>query len=313
MAPKTLIRAALLTALSLAFFPACKDSIDENAANNPPDEIVVFIESPFDESHVREGSLLEFTGSAGTIDGFLTGKRLVWRSSIDGVIGYGESFENQDLSPGTHVITLSTTSDSGRDYENSITIDVSPNPRKVASRERVERVRPRVVNDPVDGRPYIDTGTGTVVDMSTGLMWEKSPDNRRRNFVAALEYAKQLTLDGHSDWRLPTIEELKHISNIYLDRYNRNAHLGDKEYLHVAVICSVFDTAGGVYWAQDASGNVFRTKNKLYAHTVKYKYEEKYRQLVATVNKTEIDEPGFFRCVRPCNLAKWKRYLAQKN
>jgi hypothetical protein len=308
-----LIRTAALVVLSLALFPGCKDSVDDAAAPAQKDEIVVFIESPFDESQVREGEPVEFTGSAGTLDGFLSGEQMVWHSSVDGPIGYGQTFTKQDLSPGNHVITLSANGAGGDTYENSILLEVVPKHRRVASREQqAQRARPRVAHDPVDGRPYIDTGRGTVVDLNTGLMWEKTPDNRRRSLKSAMQYAKQLKLNGYRDWRLPTIEELKYISNIYLDQYNRNSHLGDKDYLHIAVICSVFDTAGGHYWALDASGNLLQTKNKLYSHSVEYKFEEKYSQLVAKVGKMEISESAFVRCVRKCNLAKWKRYLAQK-
>jgi len=42
-----------------------------------------------------------------------------------------------------------------------------------------------------------------------GLMWEK--ETRKMNWHKAMEYAKNLRLGGHNDWRLPTIEELKQV------------------------------------------------------------------------------------------------------
>jgi hypothetical protein len=56
---------------------------------------------------------------------------------------------------------------------------------------------------------YKDNGDGTVTDTSTGLMWQKetTPEDRK-NWEEALSYCENLTLGGHTDWRLPTIKEL---------------------------------------------------------------------------------------------------------
>jgi len=55
---------------------------------------------------------------------------------------------------------------------------------------------------------FIDNGDGTISDTKTGLLWQKSDDEVRRTWHVAKEYAETLTLAEHSDWRLPTIEEL---------------------------------------------------------------------------------------------------------
>lgn len=311
MQPSRQVALGGLAVFFMIWLAACQDKVDEEAVDVGQDEIVIFIEAPFNESVIREGKTVAFVGSAGTVEGELTGERLVWRSNIDGIIGSGQTFERADLSPGKHEITLSAKGESGRTYANSVMIEIMPATERVAAADDKNRSRPRLVRDPVDGRPYIDTGKGTVVDMTTGLMWEKRSDNRPRDLKGALDYAKKLKLHGYSDWRLPYIEELRYISNLYLDQYNRNAHLGDKDYIHAAVICSVFDTAGGLYWALDSSGNLLKTKNKWYSHTIAYEFDSKYSRLVATQVKTEIVEPAYTRCVRKCDLSQWKRYLAQ--
>ena len=64
---------------------------------------------------------------------------------------------------------------------------------------------------------YVDNGDGTVTDLVTGLMWQKSPDtdgdgdidyDDKLTFEEAMEYAESCTLAGYDDWRLPTIKEL---------------------------------------------------------------------------------------------------------
>ena len=55
---------------------------------------------------------------------------------------------------------------------------------------------------------YKDNGDGTVTDLNTGLMWQKTPDFTRMTFDEALEYCDSLELGGYDDWRLASIKEL---------------------------------------------------------------------------------------------------------
>ncbi|WP_165144155.1 DUF1566 domain-containing protein [Marinitoga sp. 38H-ov] len=67
---------------------------------------------------------------------------------------------------------------------------------------------------------FNDNGDGTVSDLTTGLMWIKSPDwdkngiinyNDKMSYNEAIEYVKKLNKEdylGYNDWRLPTIKEL---------------------------------------------------------------------------------------------------------
>lgn len=53
----------------------------------------------------------------------------------------------------------------------------------------------------------------TVTDNNTGLMWQKSPSSSHYNWLDAKAYCESLELDGHSDWRMPTLKELFSISD----------------------------------------------------------------------------------------------------
>ena len=55
---------------------------------------------------------------------------------------------------------------------------------------------------------FDDNGDGTIIDTKTGLMWQEQEDGRRI-WNDSLEYCKGLSLAAHSDWRLPTLEELE--------------------------------------------------------------------------------------------------------
>lgn len=56
---------------------------------------------------------------------------------------------------------------------------------------------------------YHDNGDGTITDLVTGLMWQKTPDlNNKSTFAQARDGASTFRLAGHTDWRLPSIKEL---------------------------------------------------------------------------------------------------------
>jgi hypothetical protein len=54
---------------------------------------------------------------------------------------------------------------------------------------------------------YRDNGDGTVSDLATGLVWQKSP-GPKVTWEQARADASRLRLGGAADWRLPTIKEL---------------------------------------------------------------------------------------------------------
>ena len=74
---------------------------------------------------------------------------------------------------------------------------------------------------------FVDNGNGMVTDRATGLMWQKGGSSDGMMWQDAKEHVNKLNTEkfaGHSDWRLPTIEELaslmkpvKSEGNLYID------------------------------------------------------------------------------------------------
>lgn len=60
---------------------------------------------------------------------------------------------------------------------------------------------------------YTDNGDGTVIDNTTGLIWQQSHDDVYMNRNNAIYYCDNLSLGGSSIWRLPSIEELETLYN----------------------------------------------------------------------------------------------------
>jgi hypothetical protein len=54
---------------------------------------------------------------------------------------------------------------------------------------------------------------GTVTDQVTRLIWQQQLNSQAMTWQEAQQYCQQLSLAGYSDWRLPTIRELRSISD----------------------------------------------------------------------------------------------------
>ncbi len=64
--------------------------------------------------------------------------------------------------------------------------------------------------------PYIQGESGTVHDLSTGLVWQREIENQERSYSYAIAYCDQLPLDG-GGWRLPNVKELASLYDYRLD------------------------------------------------------------------------------------------------
>jgi hypothetical protein len=90
----------------------------------------------------------------------------------------------------------------------------------------------------------VDNGDGTVTDRSTGLMWQKAGSRDGVLWKNAQDYLTQLNKEhfaGHTDWRLPTIEELASLMEPA-----RSA-----DHLHID---PVFSNEQDICWSSDTFG-----------------------------------------------------------
>lgn len=83
-------------------------------------------------------------------------------------------------------------------------------------------------------RSYTNNGD-TVSDNTTGLNWQKEDDDITKNWADAITYCGDITLDGNSDFRLPTIEELTSIT--------------DKELIDPSINAMFINTNNSKYWS----------------------------------------------------------------
>ena len=85
-----------------------------------------------------------------------------------------------------------------------------------------------------------------VRDSATGLVWQdnEAAKSVKKSWSGAKSYCRDLTLGGHSDWRLPTIKELQSIVDIRkYDPAIKNGFRNVASYLYWSSSVSVSDSS----------------------------------------------------------------------
>jgi len=116
--------AKVSTLLALAVVAACSDTNKSTGPNGP----AVRISSPSSGTVVVVGTPVTFIGSATDPAGALPDSALSWASSIDGVLGKGDTLRDSTLSIGRHTIRLTAINDSGLSASATITLTVAAPP-----------------------------------------------------------------------------------------------------------------------------------------------------------------------------------------
>jgi hypothetical protein len=70
---------------------------------------------------------------------------------------------------------------------------------------------------------------GYWTDASTGLMWAARDNGKRVGWHKARKYCHNLRLAGHTDWRLPSIDELHGLVNLGV---YATEHVGSRDIFH---------------------------------------------------------------------------------
>ncbi len=89
---------------------------------------------------------------------------------------------------------------------------------------------------------FLDNGDGTITDLATGLMWQKTDSGKTMNWEEALKYAENLKYAGFDDWRLPNAKELQSIVD-----YTRAPDATDPAH-RSAAIDPIFDITNTESW-----------------------------------------------------------------
>lgn len=210
---------------------------------------VVKIALENEQNRFDEGEVVFLTGMGeDEIDGKLSKNSLKWISDRDGEIGVGHHFNVGKLSAGSHQITLVGMNSYGRKAYDTIVVSI--NPKDMAD----EDITPE--SEQSEEGSYVDNKNGIIDDTETMLSWQISADGNKRTWKKACEYCEKLGFEDFDDWRVPTLNELKKISNIGMD-----ASL---------ILAQPFEYRAGYYWSTTKSAYKGKKSNKIYAWTVNY-------------------------------------------
>ncbi|MFC1853259.1 DUF1566 domain-containing protein [candidate division CSSED10-310 bacterium] len=106
---------------------------------------------------------------------------------------------------------------------------------------------------------FIDNGDGTVTDTKTGLMWTKKDSWNVTGgcvtYSESISYVRQLSTGGFSNWRIPTINELR---TLYDQKYSVISSYKGKKVHYPPVFESMgasrhWSSDGGSKWVQSLS------------------------------------------------------------
>jgi hypothetical protein len=129
---------------------------------------------------------------------------------------------------------------------------------------------------------FKDNEDGTITDTLTGLMWQKQDEQNLLTWEASLTQFNTLFLGGYSDWRMPTREELRSITDFsttvpsIFSTYFPNTVSGNywtstpNPYQNDHIWCihlyngnDNFQTANNKYYSRAVRGGQHQTDNKI--------------------------------------------------
>jgi len=90
------------------------------------------------------------------------------------------------------------------------------------------------------GERFIDNGDGTVTDTNTHLMWAKADSMGDITWHDAAVYCENPPIAGYkySDWRMPTIKELKTLFNKDGTKHESDCGLNVRIYPAITLSCA---------------------------------------------------------------------------
>jgi hypothetical protein len=150
---------------------------------------------------------------------------------------------------------------------NSISVNPPPTIYVPVNPQSINPSSIRPPSNPTPATPQPVANSNLVwTDPATGLMWTKKDNGYDLDLPKATNYCRNLQLDNHSDWRLPTIDELQGIydPNANVNSYYRvkgNLQLSGWQWSSSQVSTSgreqawTFDFVGGKRYLSGTAGN----------------------------------------------------------
>ncbi len=123
--------------------------------------------------------------------------------------------------------------------------------------------------DPTDG-PYSNGTVNTTTDAGTGLMWQSVAPDYQYTWDSACFYCDNLTVDGMSDWRMPTITDLESIADATYSPAINTEYFSVNEGLYwSASVPASFDTNAWIVSFVDGVTSISPKTGEVYVRCVR--------------------------------------------
>ena len=140
-------------------------------------------------------------------------------------------------------------------------------------RARVELIKQKLIKYyEQDFKHYIDNNDGTITNPETKLMWKRcvegqiwkavltcEGDDNKYQWQEAINHARSINYAGYSDWRIPTINELKTIIYCPGGKFSLYGGCSDDTYYQVTIINPIAfpNTSIKEFWSSTPSKLAF--------------------------------------------------------
>ncbi|MGD8456142.1 MAG: DUF1566 domain-containing protein [Anaerolineales bacterium] len=111
---------------------------------------------------------------------------------------------------------------------------------------------------------FIDNDNGTVIDQSTGLVWQQGDSGEGMGWGDALNYCESLTLAGQDDWRLPNAKELQYIVDYERGPDASNSAAIDPIFSASSIVNEAGQTDYPFYWTSTTHADTRGGQNAAY-------------------------------------------------
>jgi len=166
---------------------------------------------------VTEGDNVTLDAS-GSSDSDGTISSYEWKEDTTTVLSTSSSFSKSDFTVGTHTITLSVTDNDGATASDKVVVRVvAGGANQTVILKKTGQTTSYTDYD--DGyyqkgqTPRYTRASNSVTDELTHLMWQDDATPETMAWSDAQSYCSNLSLDGYTDWRLPTRKELVGLSD----------------------------------------------------------------------------------------------------
>jgi len=155
------------------------------------------------------------------------------------------------------------------------------------------------IEDEVDAKRF-EHKNGTLIDHFSGMQWQDNDESKstKKTWKDAKNYCSTLTLDGKSDWRLPSLSELRYLVDFRdkLHKLPTDTYWSSEDFYHSGASSSGMEARvvrfglSGYSWRSYGKVDDFYIDAKMNVRCIKGNKYTKLTYINSRVEQTRIDQ-----------------------